>query len=135
MEEELVQKFLRFDPNLLAPGARFSDAIQRLQKYMPSFCIVEVYVIWDSEILEGLGLPPRDAGIVIFSLKGYLPVRWIAANPKFFRELSLPTNETLAKIDMSKDLSLADTFAIICDAEKHVRDSWGREEGNPRSAA
>ncbi len=82
-----------------------------------------------------MGLPPRDADIVIFSLKLYLPVRWIAASPKGFRERSLPTNETLAKIDMSKDLSLADTSATIFHADKHVRDSWGREEGNPRSPA
>ncbi len=143
-EEELVQKFLIFDPILLAPGARSSDAVQRLQNHMPCYCNVDavwysnrkkVYVIWDSEILEGLGLPPRDADIVIFSLKHYLPVCWIAANHKGYRELSLPTNETLAKIDMSKDLSLADTFAIIFDADKHVRDSSGREEGNHRSAA
>ncbi len=144
VEEELVQKFLRFDPIFLAPGARSSYAIQRLQKHMPCYCNADavwysnrkkVYVIWDSEILEGLGLLPRDADIVIFSLKHYLPVRWIAANPKGYRELSLPTNETLSKIHMSKYLSLADTFAIIFDADKHVRDSWGREEGNPRSAA
>ncbi len=70
-----MQKFLRFDPILKAPGARSSDAIQRLQKHMPCYCNVDavwysnrkkVYVVWDSEILEGLGLPPRDADVVIF---------------------------------------------------------------------
>ncbi len=111
VEEEMVQIFLRFDPILLAPGARSSDAKQRLQKHMPCYCNVDaiwysnrkiVYMVWVSEILEGLRLPPRDADLVIFSLKHYLPVRWIAANPKGYRELSLPTNGTMAKIDMSK---------------------------------
>ncbi len=59
-EEELVQKFLRFDPIFLAPGARTSDAIQRLQEHVSCYCNVAaiwystrkiVYVVWDSEFL------------------------------------------------------------------------------------
>ena len=47
----------------------------------------------------------------------------------------MPTEATFAKIDMSKDLSLCDVFAIVLDADKHVRESWDREAANPRSAA
>ncbi len=33
-------------------------------------------LVWELEILEGLGLP-KSANIVLFNVKQYLPVRWI----------------------------------------------------------
>ncbi len=83
-EEELVRKFLKFDPRLIAAGARSSDAIHRLQKHMPCHCNVNAVwysdteltmLVWDLEILEGLGLPPKSANIILFNVKQYLPVR------------------------------------------------------------
>ncbi len=114
-EEELVRKFLKFDPWLIAPGARSSDAIHRLQKHMPCHCNANaiwysdtklMMLVWDLEILEGLGLPPKSADIAIFNVKQYLPVRWIASNPKAYRDCDMPTEATFAKIDMTKDLLL-----------------------------
>ncbi len=143
-EEELVRKFLKFDPWLIAPGARSSDAIHRLQKHMPCHCNANaiwysdtklMMLVWDLEILEGLGLPPKSADIAIFNVKQYLPVRWIASNPKAYRDCDMPTEATFAKIDMTKDLLLCDVFSIVLDADKHVRESWDREAANPRSAA
>ncbi len=92
-------------------------------------------LVWDLENLERLGLPPKSANNVLFNVKQYLPVRWIASNPKAYRDGDMPTEANFAKIDMSKDLSLCDVFCIVLDADKHVRESWDREAANPRSAA
>ena len=127
-EDELVRKYLRIDPWLIAPGARLSDAVQRLQKHMPCHCnALAIWfsdtklklLVWDLEILEMLGLPPKSADIVLINVKQYLPVRWIASNTKEYRDGDLPAVADFDKIGMTEDLSLCDVFAILLAAGKH----------------
>ncbi len=58
-------------------------------------------LVWDLEILEGLGLPPKSANIILCNVKQYLPVRWIASKPKAYRDCDMPTEAAFASIDMS----------------------------------
>ena len=96
-------------------------------------------LIWDLEILEGLGLPPKSANIILFNVKQYLPVLWIASNPKAYRDGYLPTEAPFAKIDMAEDFSLCDVFSIVLDADSsdsHMRCfvMWlGPHRANPGS--
>ena len=71
--------------------------------------------------LESLGLPPKDADIVIFSVKRYLPMRWIVANPKAFKEKNIPTADSFALLNLAKSLSLSETFAVFLEGESHSR--------------
>ncbi len=47
----------------------------------------------------------------------------------------MPAEAPFAKIDMAKDVSLCDVFAVVLDVDKHVRESWDREAANLPSAA
>ena len=92
-------------------------------------------LVWDIEDLEGVGLPHNYADIVIFSVKHYLPVRWIAENGKAFREGALPSAESLSRLNPTASLSLSDVFATIMGADQHTSDSWERSSDNPRERA
>ncbi len=60
-------------------------------------------LVWDLEFLEGLNLPPKSANIILFNMKQYLPVGWIASNPKAYKDGDMTTEATFAKNDMAKD--------------------------------
>ncbi len=67
-------------------------------------------------------MPPESTDFLIFNVKQYSPVRWIASNPEAYREGDMPTEAKFAKIDMAKNLSLCDVLAVVLDADKHVRE-------------
>ena len=72
---------------------------------------------------------------MIFCLKSYLPVRWIAANPPAHAELETPSGDALQRVDVEKNLSLNDVFAIVMGADKFVESSWERSSDDPRMRA
>ncbi len=80
-------------------------------------------LVWEVDELESLGLPLKDADTVIFSVKHYLPVRWIVANTKAFKETNIPSAESFAQLNLARSMSLSETFAIFLDADSHSRDS------------
>ena len=92
-------------------------------------------LVWDVEDLESVGLPHNDADIVIFPVKHYLPVRWIAENGKAFGEGASPSAESLSRLNPTASLSLSDVFATILGADQHTSDSWERISDNPRERA
>ncbi len=131
-----------FEPLMVASGDRSSDCINRYHKNLPCYCTVEsiwyskdnlMFVVWDLEDLESLGLPHKNSNHVIFCVKNYLPVRWIAANPTAFSQVEAPTEESLKRVDVEKNLSLCDVFSVMMT--DFVENSWERRFDDPRMRA
>ncbi len=89
-DSQLTKEAQIFEPLVVAPADRSSDCVNRFNKNLPCYCCVEavwyskdnlMFAVWDLGDLEGIGLPHRDSNHMIFCLKSYLPVRWIAAKP------------------------------------------------------
>ncbi len=72
---------------------------------------------------------------MIFCLKSYLPVRRIAANSQAYAELELATEGSLQRLEVEKNLSLNDVFAIVMNADKFVESSWERSSDDPKMRA
>ena len=92
-------------------------------------------MVWDLEDLESLGLPHKNSNHVIFCIKNYLPVRWIAANTTAFKQVEAPTEECLKRVDVEKNFSLCDVFSVMMAADEFVEVSWDRSLGDPRMRA
>ncbi len=140
----LTRDTIQVEPLFVASGDRSADCINRTRKKLPCHCPVEslwytkkkcMILVWEIDELESLGLPPKDADIVIFSVKHYLLVRWIVANPEAFRENKVPTADSFAKLNLIRSMSLSETFAICLDADSHSRDSWERSVDDPKMRA
>ncbi len=108
-DSQLTKEAQIFEPLVVAPADRSSDCVNRFHKNQPCYCCCEavsyskdnlMLIVWDLEDLEGIGLPHRDSNHVIFCLKNYLPVRWIAANPQAYAELEAPTEDSLQRVDV-----------------------------------
>ncbi len=143
-DDQLTKEAMIFEPLVVSPADRSADCVNRNHKNSPCYCCVEtiwycknklMFVVWDLEDLEGIGLPHRDCNHVIFSLKNYLPVRWIAANPQAYADLEAPSEESLQRVDVEKNLALNDVFAIVMGADKFVEGSWERSSDDPRMRA
>ena len=93
-----------------------------------------MFVVWDLEDLESLGLPHKNSNHVIFSVKNYLPVRWIAANPTAFRQVEAPTEESLKGV-VEEYLPLCSVFSVMMAADEFVENSWERSSDDPRMRA
>ncbi len=137
----LTRDAKQVEPLLVSSADRSSDWVNRAHKKFPCYCLREgiwytkqhyLLLVWDIKDLESVGLPHNDADIVIFSVKYYLPVRWIAENGKAFREGALPSAESLSRLNPTASLSLNDVFATIMGADQHTSDSWERSSDNPR---
>ena len=89
-------------------------------------------LVWEVDELESLGLPPKEADIVIFSVKHYLPVLWIVGNPKAFQNKDVPTADSFAQLNLARSMSLSETFAICMNADSHSRDTWERSVDDPK---
>ena len=92
-------------------------------------------LVWEVDELESLGLPPKDADIVIFFVKHYLPVRWIVTNPKAYKEKNIPSAESCAQLNLAKNLSVSEIFATFLESDLHSRESWERSVDDPRMRA
>ena len=119
---------------------RSSDCINRFHKNLSYYCAEErlwhckenlMYVVWDLNEYESLRVPHRKLDHVIFSLKSYLPVRWIAANPKVFRGLEIPSADSFQRLDVDRSSALNDVFATVMSADSFVESS--RERSCERS--
>ena len=135
----LTRDTAQIDPLFVASADRSADCVNRTHKKLPCYCQVEslgytkqkcMMLVLEVNELESLGLPPKDADIVIFSVKHYLPVRWIVANPKAYKEKNIPSAERFAQLNLSKSLSLSEASATFLESE-----SWERSVGVPRMQA
>ena len=143
-DSQLTKEAQIFEPLVVAAADRSSDCVNRFHKNFACYCCVEtiwysndnlMFVVWDLEDLEGIGLPHCDSNQVVFCLKSYLPVLWIAANPQAYAELEAPSGESLQRVDVEKNLSLSDVFALVMGADKFVESSWERSPDDPRMRA
>ncbi len=122
-----------------------ADCVNRTHKKFPCYyCLCEgiwytiqpcPMLVWDTEDLECVDLPHNDGDIVMFSVKYYLPVRWIAENGKVFKEGALPSAESLNRLNPTASLSLNDVFATIMGAYQHTSGMWERNSDNPPERA
>ncbi len=94
-----------------------------------------MFLVWDVDELEGVGLPHESQDIIIFAVKYYLPVRWIMDNSVAYLRDELPTVKSFKKLDVTTSLSVADVFAFFVNADEHCRDSWERSSDDPRERA
>ena len=140
----LTQDARLMEPLFVASADRSADCINRTHKKAPCYCLSEciwysqkkcMFLIWDVDELEGVGLPHENQDVVVFAVKYYLPVRWIAANPSAYLRDELPTIESFTKLDVTMSLSVADVFALFLNADEHCRDSWERSSDDPRERA
>ncbi len=57
------------------------------------------------------------------------------ANPEAFKEKNVPTADSFAKMNLTRSMSLSETFAICLDTDSHSRDSWERSVDDPKMRA
>ena len=91
-----------------------------------------MFLIWDVDELEGVGLPHENQDVIVFAVKFYLPVRWMTANKTAYLQDELPSKKSFKKLDVTMSLSVADVFALFINADEHCRESRERSSDDPR---
>ncbi len=142
-DQHLTRDMKIFELLMVASGDRSSNCINRYHRNLPCYCTVESiwyskdnpkFVVWDLEDLESLCLPHKNSNHVMFCVKNYLPVRWIAANPTAFRQVEAPTEESLKGV-VEEYLPLCSVFSVMMAADEFVENSWERSSDDPRMRA
>ncbi len=76
----LTRDTMLVEPLFVASGNRSADCVNRTHKKLPCYCQVEslwytrkkcMMLVWEVDELESLGLPPKEADIVVFSVKHF----------------------------------------------------------------
>jgi hypothetical protein len=142
--DEMAQQFMLFEPTIAIPGDRGWGEIRNTNKTTPCSCTAEtiwysgksiLLLVWDTEELASLGLPPDNNLNVIITVKNLLAVRWINANILEFYGDTEPTAASWLNIYYGQDIDLFKLFCMILEPEGNVKINWRRQMLHPKFRA